>query len=429
MSATIISQSEKSFKLEIEIFYSRSLLDGEEGLQRSLNEAGSIATGQLIRQFDSDGSPIQVGDVKFYAGSDKQTKEFQTPYGPIEIARYVYQSAQGGKTYVPLDISSRMIGGSTPKFAKMVTSKYACDGAPGVQRDLAENHNRMVALSFIKNLTDMVGAIALAKEETWSYELPDMPNAVASISVGLDGTCLNMIEDGWREAMCGTIAFFDRKGERMHTVYTAAAPEYGKETFMKKFGDEVDKVKNLFPKTLVIGLADGAATNWSFLSKCSDILTVDFWHFSEYLAKAAGAMFPGKNSLEEREEWLEAACHRAKHKMGGAMRVLNDMKDFSNTHRMSATNRQILQTSITYISNNMKKMQYHKNVEANQPIGSGVTEAACKVLVKLRMCKGAARWKNEGAAVVLTLRSLHMTNLRWDQFWSKYSQYGYNQAA
>jgi hypothetical protein len=67
--------------------------------------------------------------------------------------------------------------------------------------------------------------------------------------------------------------------------------------------------------------------NWSFLSERSDILTVDFWHFLEYLAKAASAMFNGKSQASEREEWLEAACHGAKHKMGGVMGVLNDLKD------------------------------------------------------------------------------------------------------
>ena len=74
-------------------------------------------------------------------------------------------------------------------------------------------------------------------------------------------------------------------------------------------------------------------------------------------------------------------------------------------------------------------MQYYKNTEMNMPIGSGVTESACKSLVKNRMCMGAARWKDNGATVVLTLRSLHITHGRWSQFWNKYSQYGYSVAA
>lgn len=429
MSAKIISRSEKKFKIEIEIPYCTSMLDGEEGVQKSLNDAGVIATREILRRFDTDGSQIDVGGIRFYAHSSKEAKEFQTPYGPVEVERYVYQSAQGGKRYVPLDNGSRIVGTSTPKFAKMIASKYACDGAPGVQRDLSENHNRPVALSFIKNVSDIVGTIAQAKEEDWSYQLPDMPKAVGSISVGLDGTCLNMMDDGWREAMCGTIAFFDRQGERMHTIYTAAAPEYGKETFLQKFGNEVDNVIDLFPKTPVIGLADGAASNWKFLSDKTDVLTVDFWHFSEYIAKAAGAMFPGKSNASRKEEWLETACHNAKHKSGGVSRILSELKNFLKAHRMTSANRETLKTTITYLQNHKSKMRYSNNVDSKFPIGSGVTEAACKSLVKIRMCKGAARWKDDGAAVVLTIRSLHITGSRWSQFWNKYSQYGYQKTA
>lgn len=429
MSAKITARSEKTFKVEIEIQYSRNMLDGEERLQRALNDAGMLATKELLGQFDTDGKPILLGPTKFTAKGMKEPKEFQTPYGAVEVDRFVYQTSDGGKTYIPLDIGSRIISSSTPKFAKMVSSKYAGDGAPGVQRDLEENHNRSVALSFIKNISDSVGAIAVAKEEDWTYQLPEMPKKVASISVGLDGTCLNMMDDGWREAMCGTISLFDSKGERMHTVYTAASPEYGKETFLKKFGGAVDEVSRLFPKTPIIGLADGAASNWTFLSGRADILTVDFWHFSEYLAKAANAMFPRKSQNEDKEQWLEDACHNSKHKKGAVSRILKELILFSDSYDMTVKNKKDLSSTITYLTNHKEKMQYYKNTESNMPIGSGVTEAACKSLVKIRMCKGAARWKDEGATVVLTLRSLYMTHGRWDQFWNKYSQYGYQEAA
>ena len=424
MQAAIISRTEKTFTITMEVPYSRHMLDGEEGLQKSLNSAGTLGTAELLKQFDTDGSPIQIGPVKLTARKEKESKEFQTPYGPVNVDRFVYQSSHGGKTYVPLDIDSRVIGTSSPKFAKMVSSKYAVDGAPGVQRDLAENHNRPVAISFIKNISDFVGAIAVVKEEDWSYQLPEMPKKVSSISVGLDGTCLNMKEDGWREAMCGTIAFFDRQGERMHTIYTAAAPEYGKETFLEKFSQAIESATERFPKVPVIGLADGAASNWGFLSERADILTVDFWHFTEYLAKAANVMFSKKHQKDEKEEWLESACHDAKHKRGAVTRILNELIAFEESNRMPELNRKELCSAITYITNHKEKMQYYKNTASNMPIGSGVTEAACKSLVKFRMCKGSARWNDEGATVVLTLRSLYITEGRWSQFWGKYSQYG-----
>lgn len=428
MPANIVTRNEKSFTVQIEVPYCNSMLDGEELLQQKLNEAGVVATAEILNQFDTDGSIIEIGGIRLYPHGKLEPKEFQSPYGPVVVERHVYQSSKGGKRFVPLDQNARIVGTSTPKFAKMIASKYACDSAPGVERDLRENHNRPVAVSFIKKVSDLVGTIAIAKEENWTYKLPDFPKAVQSISVGLDGTCLNMMEDGWREAMCGTIAFYDKDGDRLHTIYTAASPEYGKATFLEKFGSEVDNVIELFPNKPIVGLADGAASNWSFLSEKTDILTIDFWHMSEYLSKAANAMFPARSKLQQKNEWLDDACHKAKHNFGGISRILKELENFLETKKMKANERKDLKTTITYLKNHKSKMQYHKNVEQNLPIGSGVTESACKEIVKNRMCKGAARWKKEGADIVLSIRTMHMTAERWEQFWSKYSCYGYSKA-
>ncbi len=70
-------------------------------------------------------------------------------------------------------------------------------------------------------------------------------------------------------------------------------------------------------------------------------------------------------------------------------------------------------------------MKYAERVEANLPIGSGVTEAACKTIIKMRMCRGGAKWKEEGAAAVLSLRTLIYTEGRWEQFWDKVDRYGF----
>ena len=69
-------------------------------------------------------------------------------------------------------------------------------------------------------------------------------------------------------------------------------------------------------------------------------------------------------------------------------------------------------------------MDYAMHTEKNLPIGSGVTEAACKTLVKQRLCGSGMRWKDQGAKVILSLRALVQSKGRWQQFWSKIDQYG-----
>ena len=44
----------------------------------------------------------------------------------------------------------------------------------------------------------------------------EMPPAIVALS--LDGTCTLTCENGWRETMVGTISFYDREGERQHSL-------------------------------------------------------------------------------------------------------------------------------------------------------------------------------------------------------------------
>jgi hypothetical protein len=86
-----------------------------------------------------------------------------------------------------------------------------------------------------------------------------------------------------------------------------------------------------------------------------------------------------------------------------------------------------VEAAITYFTNQSKagRMDYPSLVGSKIPIGSGVTEAACKVLVKQRLCGSGMKWKEPGAAAVLSLRCLSYTTDRWSQFWSKIDQYGF----
>lgn len=58
------------------------------------------------------------------------------------------------------------------------------------------------------------------------------------------------------------------------------------------------------------------------------------------------------------------------------------------------------------------------------PIGPGVTKAACKSLVKQRLCISGMRWKNNGARIVLSLRALFNTAGRRTPFRQQISQFG-----
>jgi hypothetical protein len=427
MSARIIDRTETGFTVQVTIPYNRSMLEFEETLQDRLNSAGVLATEEGLRQFDTDGSPITIGSVTF-TSKGQHPKDYQTPYGPATVERHVSQSPQGGATYCPLDRDARIIVSSTPKFAKMVSSKYAEFGSTRVRSDLRDNHGRAVSRCLVQDVADAVAAVALAKEEDWSYHLPKMEVPPTTVALSLDGTCTLMCEDGWRETMVGTISFYDREGERQHTIYLAATPEYGKATFLDRLEAEVSQVKAKYPRAHYAGIGDGAKGNWEFLRRHTDTQVVDFWHAAEYLGKAAAVLYRGQPAT--RQTWTDASCHTLKHETGGAATVLKRLKSLAKV-RPWARDNEDGQRAITSFTNQSGagRMDYAARVAKKEPIGSGVTEAACKVIVKQRLCCSGMKWKESGAAAVLSLRCLNHTTGRWDQFWSKIDRWGFPVAA
>lgn len=421
MAVSILENTSEYVVLAVKIPLSETMLESEENIQTALNEAGTIASGVALAQYDTDGEPIAV-EGRTWTSKGALAKTYQTPYGAVEVKRHVYQSSAGGATYCPLEVDSRIIVTSTPRLAKQIAHKYAEMSGGKVIEDLRENHGRDLPLAFVQILAEAVGTIALAKEEDWHYQTPKQTMPIPAISIGLDGTCVWLCQDGGRQAMVGTISLYDASGERQHTTYIAAAPEAGKATFLARMQAEIEQIKRLYPKAHYQGLADGAADNWEFLQPHTDRQVIDFYHATEYLAVVAKALYPRQTS--QRQTWLDEACHELKHTVGAAAKLLKVMAAIP-TQKLSESSQTDLQAAITYFRNHHHQMHYAEAIADHLPIGSGVTEAACKVLVKARLCSSGMKWKTPGAAIVLSLRALTHTKGRWSQFWAKINRYGF----
>lgn len=230
---------------------------------------------------------------------------------------------------------------------------------------------------------------------------------------------------GYREAMTGNISLYNPEGERVHTIYLGATPEYGKAKFLSRLQNEIDKIKNKYPNALYTGIADGSANNWEFLNPNSHYQILDFYHATEYLA---GASYAFSTKEADRKTWLRNACHELKHTESAAQTILSQMKEqtatIDNKKKVSDIIKKKLVAAVTYFTNQLPRMNYAEYAAKNLPIGSGVTEAACKTLIKQRLCRSGMLWKDKGASIVLSLRALVMTTDRWSQFWNKISNNG-----
>ena len=419
MNAKIVSANKNTVKIEFEIKLEDSFFNTEQNIQNCLNEAGKIATKFALESHDTNGSPIIINKEKL-SSKGKVSKKYQTPYGEVSINRNVYQNNYGGKTYCPLDSDCRIVTGSTPKFAKMVASKYSEFGGKRVQADLLNNHSRYISHNYAQDVSNAVAKIVENKENQWNYAPLPKTQEVEFISIGLDGTCIYIVGDGYRETMVGTISCYDSNGDRLSTIYTASAPEYGKKEFYGKFEKEILRYKKLYPDSNMIGVADGAKDNWIFLEKFTNNFILDFYHVSEYISDCSTAIF---RNINKRKEWLERTLHDLKHNDNASLDILKQLQEHSKK-KLGAIKLQKINKAITYIQNHISMMNYAQYQKDKYPIGSGVTEAACKVIVKQRLSSSGMKWKKQGAQTVLCLRSLHYSEDRWNQFWDKINCHG-----
>lgn len=420
MDTKIISRSKTELKMEVTFKFNDSMLQSEKMIQDTLNSAGTLATKELLKKFDTDGSDIILGDLKLTTKGECEQR-YQTPYGEAVVSRHVYQSSKGGKTFCPLEQKARIVLKATPRYAEQISHKAAEMASTQVSKDMGNNHHRHVPRSYIKKLSEAVASIVQSKEEKWAYKTPEDIEEVKTIAIGLDGTCMFLCDDGYRQAMVGTLALYDAAGERLHTTYVAAEPEYGKQRFKDRLDREIRLVKAAYPDATVLGLADGAKDNWDYLKKHVKKQILDFYHATEYIADIAPVI---SKKQSEQKAWLEEKCHNLKHKVGAASRILNEMKALRK-NKISKTLREKLEASIIYFTNHKSKMSYAKERALNHPIGSGITEAGCKVIIKQRLCKSGMKWKEKGASFILSLRTLSYSSGRWQQFWDKVDQYGF----
>lgn len=173
---------------------------------------------------------------------------------------------------------------------------------------------------------------------------------------------------GYREAMVGALSLYDSQGERQHTVYLAAAPEYGKAEFKQRMEREI-----VLPEALYLGIADGAATNWAFLEQHTERQLIDFHHATEYVAKIARAAHPQAKAKAKRDLWQSEHCARLKHQPDAVATLIEEATQLAERRTLSRQVREDLDSAQTYLSNHCHQMDYARYVADGLPIGSGVT--------------------------------------------------------
>lgn len=315
-----------------------------------------------------------------------------------------------------MELNSGMIGVDTPRFAKMISWKYANMPSERVAEDLLENHCRGVSRSHIQSVSYQVGEQLLDLESTMTYEHGIEPALVKNISVGRDGAMVRLKDGSYREAMAGTLSLVGANREVLHTIYLGDGPEYGKEGFEAMMSQEIAVLKREFGHLPWVGVADGSAHNWAFLSQHVDTQIIDYWHGFQYIQAGLEILYPQEKKRKKQiDKWHDAL----KEKENSVCKLLKLFKKHQRALKKTQTLNDTLQSSITYLTNHQHQMNYVRYLKEGYLIGSGVTESACKTLIKGRLCGCGMRWEEENTRNMTLMRGLVLTPNRWQQAWQQ----------
>jgi len=205
----------------------------------------------------------------------------------------------------------------------------------------------------------------------------------------------------YKNAMVGTLSFYgdvpdeQETPERLLGVALARMPEACAVTFKNKFEQHLAVLERKAGPTMTkVFLCDGHRTLWNYADhqkRYDDYeKLIDFFHAEEHLSKAAEALF-GKRSAQARA-WYDKYRVKLLEQANGAAAVQRSMVYYRQTRRLSKTRQKALATEQTFFRRNQHRMDYAGFRARGLPIGSGPVEAACKSIVKTRLCRSGMRW-------------------------------------
>lgn len=410
--------------------------------------------------FESRDEPIPyivLGDRR-YLNKGQSTKEIITSLGKIGISRSYYQHRSGGNSLFPLDEKLGVNGEILMPDVKEVVLFSCAYNTPEESSRLLEK------CSFIKlHPTQVKKAITSANEFIEATDL-DIMDSVRQNEVipeseimvcSLDGVNVllnqagkkkgrplerpvkeNIPASSYKNVMCGSISHYNiiqDKGkkvpQRICTKYIARMPEDCYPTFKREFEKEI-KFANTSPSVTKLVITDAHKSISGYLKNNTAFdgyqRVIDFYHASEHLSHLAEAIH-GKSSAAA-NEWYKKYRDTLKTHKQGVSKLIRSAKYYLGSQSYSKTREKEIQKHLGYFKKHKKFMQYAGYAEKGWPIGSGVIEAACKSVVKQRMCRSGQRWSIKGGQAILNLRSIVKSN-RWDGFWNEFTKQYYTNLA
>lgn len=404
---------------------------------------GRVILARTLRRIEHE-QPDQVVAGFAWRGQTfrrnrRTRKTIDTRFGAVTLWRWFYQNNQAGEPGVaPLDVRLGLVAGRMTPAVAEVTGRLSADLPQlAVLEVLEERFSIRPGVGTLRRvIAGLAKDVRTVHDEAAIEKLCELIEAARKnngkhdvlLQVGRDGVFVQT-RPCWEEASCGTLAVYDRSGKRSGTVYLGQMPESEQPTMtarltavitgvLSRIGGDAPTLRYVtdagcHPRAYYQDVLSkmkhpitGRPLNWSW--------GVDYFHACEYVSKLAGALL---GNCEAASDWAAKQRTILKTKTGGVSRVIQSAAQQKRRRGLKGAKKDYT-SALNYLKKYRRHMDFAARIAAGQPIGSGVTEAGCKVIFNQRLKQSGMRWRRETGQHIVDLRTANRSGL-WNRIWKQ----------
>jgi len=418
----------------------------EQALSALLREVGRRIMAWVLNHMEPECPEAMPSRLwlqgQAYRRRRKHRTTIATLFGPVGVWRRLYEPvAPRLRAIHPLELRLGIEGGlATPALAARVGGWAADHTQRQVLELLWHDHGVHWSCTTLRKLLGRlrIGMGAHRQAAQVDQVVRWLHQARAStgrfqptLAVGRDGVNVPLRHGEWKEGATATVSVLDRRGKRLGTVYLGQMPEAGQPTLTAQLTALIQDILRYVESQglrLVYISDDGYHPSdyyHTVLKKMSDprrpwrtlewLRIIDYYHTCLYIQQLAEALF---GPSPKGRVWAKPMRKHLKTQSDGITRVLQSASALRRQHGLWGK-AQVYDQAYAYLHKRTHWMRYRHYCSQRLPIGSGITEAACKIVFTQRLKRSGMSWTIAGGQVILDLRVIWLSGV-WDEVHQRY---------
>lgn len=354
-----------------------------------------------------------------------QSRRVLTVHGEMHVRRAYYYCGRCKQSFLPYDDVVGLLDEISPGLRPLVCLAGTLAPFQDAAQDVLKRFSGVrISESTVLRITEGEGERLRAQQRQGRIVEPihaepkwteSREGESPAAYIGLDAFSVPMQESGGGKAehrMLYTALLYTPKKE--HTRYLV---NFELDALAEQIRSQARAVGVTQVSQLIAVTDGGNGLEEALQRHLADNLTtiLDWYHAAEHVCDFAKVLYAHDES--SREQWATQAKTILYEKGGESF--LAFLRALELPPRTSDEAREEFRKLMGYFQNNRHRTDYPSYRAKGWDIGSGPTEAGCKIIGE-RLKGSGMRWVEDGAATVATLRALYVSGPSlWDGFWSQ----------